>query len=93
MANAFGWPLATTRPAVLADREVTADVASVARRWVVAAYDDLRRAGPERADQVRQILDDHVIPWFGPQTNTVADVSYVMTHHLSSVFVPGRPSR
>lgn len=80
MANTFGWPPATTRPCVPASRELANDIASVARRWVAAAYDDLRRAGPERADQVRHLIDGYIVPWFGPQTTTVADVSYVMTH-------------
>jgi integrase len=80
MANTFGWPPATTRPSIPASYALADDVASVARRWAAAAYDDLRRAGPERADQVRSILDGYVVPWFGPQTTTVADVSYVMAH-------------
>lgn len=80
MANTFGWPPATTRPSLPASHELANDVGSVARRWVATAYDNLRRAGPERADQVRHILDGYIAPWFGPQTTTVADVSYVMTH-------------
>jgi hypothetical protein len=80
MANNFGWPIATPRPAAPTGPRLADDIASVAHRWVAAAYDDLRRAGPERADQVRRLLDGYVIPWFGPQTTTVADVSYGMTH-------------
>ena len=57
-----------------------ADVESVARMWVAAAYDDLRRAGPDRARQVRRILDGHVLPWFAPQTTTVGDITYFMVH-------------
>lgn len=57
-----------------------ADVESVARMWVAAAYDDLRRAGPDRARQVRRILDGYVLPWFAPQTSTVGDISYFMVH-------------
>jgi integrase len=84
MVNPYGWSgtahemsgAATT----LAAREVPADVASVARMWVVAAYDDLRRAGPDRAFEVRRILDGYVIPWFGAQTTTVGDISYFMVH-------------
>jgi hypothetical protein len=84
MVNPYAWAgtaqemsgAATT----LADREVPADVASVARMWVGAAYDDLRRAGPDRAFEVRRILDGYVIPWFGPQTTTVGDISYFMVH-------------
>jgi hypothetical protein len=48
--------------------------------WVAAAYDDLRRAGPDRAKQVRRILDGYVLPWFAPQTTTVGDISYFMVH-------------
>jgi hypothetical protein len=66
--------------ATLAACEVSTDVASVARMWVVAAYDDLRRAGPDRALEVRRILRSYVIPWFGRQTNTVGDISYFMVH-------------
>ena len=84
MVNPYAWSgtaqemsgAATT----LADREVAADVASVARMWVAAAYDDLRRAGPDRAFEVRRILDGYVVPWFGPQTTTVGDISYFMVH-------------
>ena len=80
MANNFGWPIATPRPLAPTSLRLADDVASVAHRWVAAAYDDLHRAGPERADQVRHLLDGYVIPWFGPQTVTVADISYAMTH-------------
>jgi integrase len=61
-------------------RELPSDVASVAGLWVTAAYEGLRRAGPDRQSQVRWVLDRYVIPWFGPQTNTVADITYFMTH-------------
>ena len=64
----------------LPDWELPGDVASVARVWVAAAYDDLRRAGPDRAFEVRRILDRYVVPWFGPQTTTVGDISYFMVH-------------
>ncbi|MHB1929066.1 MAG: hypothetical protein ACYCUG_06535 [Acidimicrobiales bacterium] len=47
---------------------------------MAAAYDDLRRAGPDRARQVRRILDGYVLPWFAPQTTTVGDISYFMVH-------------
>ncbi|MBV9661001.1 MAG: hypothetical protein JO337_07580 [Acidimicrobiales bacterium] len=57
-----------------------ADVESVARMWVTAAYDDLRRAGPDRAKHVRRILDGYVLPWFAPKTTTVGDISYFMVH-------------
>lgn len=47
---------------------------------MTAAYEDLRRAGPDRAVQVRRLLDAYVIPWFGPKTATVGDISYFMVH-------------
>ncbi|HEX4863551.1 MAG TPA: hypothetical protein VFV02_05740 [Acidimicrobiales bacterium] len=53
MANPYGWSGTAHEmsgaAATLAAREVPTDVASVARMWVAAAYDDLRRAGPDRA--------------------------------------------
>ena len=83
MLNRYGWTGTVNpgsgRPAT-SERELRADVASVARIWVDAAYDDLRRAGPDRAEQIRRILDSYVIPWFGPQTSTVGDISYFMVH-------------
>jgi hypothetical protein len=83
MVNTYGWTQTVNpdagRPAT-SERELKADVGSVGRMWVDAAYDDLRRAGPDRAEQVRRILDSYVIPWFGPQTSTVGDISYFMVH-------------
>jgi hypothetical protein len=61
--------------------------------WVAAAYDDLRRAGPDRATQVRRILDSYVVPWFGPQTSTVGDISYFMAHEWLLFLVGRRPSQ
>lgn len=58
--------------------------------WVAAAYDDLRRAGPDRARQVRRILDSYVVPWFGPQTATVADITYPMVHEWLLMLVDRR---
>ena len=58
----------------------SADVASIARFWTVAAYDDLRRGGPERAERVRRIIDGYLIPWFAPRTATIADLTYFMAH-------------
>jgi hypothetical protein len=76
MDNAYRWfPAATP-----ANREVPADVASVAQMWVAATYDDLRRAGPDRGTRVRGVLDRYVIPWFGPQTSSVGDITYFMVH-------------
>ncbi len=56
------------------------DIASVGELWVATGYDDLRRAGPDRATQVPWILSRYVIPWFGPQTSTIGDVTYFMVH-------------
>lgn len=58
--------------------------------WVAAAYDDLRRAGPDRAEQVCRILASYVIPWFGPQTGTIVDITYLMVHEWLLTLV-GRP--
>ena len=76
MDNAYRWSPAATP----ANREVPADVASVAQMWVAATYDDLRRAGPDRGTRVRGVLDRYVIPWFGPQTSSVGDITYFMVH-------------
>lgn len=84
MAHTYGWSPTTTAtsiPSATAKRrDAATDVASVALMWVAAAYDDLRRAGPDRAEQVRHILACYVIPWFGPQTATVGDITYFMAH-------------
>jgi hypothetical protein len=76
MDNAYRWPPAATS----ASREVPDDVASVAQMWVAATYDDLRRAGPDRGTRVRGVLDGYVVPWFGPQTASVGDITYFMVH-------------
>ncbi len=60
--------------------KLSPDVASVAKAWMAAAYDDLRRGGPERAERVRRIVDGLLVPWFAPRTTTVADVTYFMAH-------------
>lgn len=78
----------------LAARGVAGDVASVAGMWAVAALDDLRRAGPDRAAQVRRILESYVLPWLVPRTGTVGDISYVMVHEWLLMLVgrwPGDP--
>jgi integrase len=56
------------------------DIASVARAWMNAAYEDLRRGGPERAERVRRIVEGYLVPWFAPRTATITDVSYLMAH-------------
>jgi integrase len=60
--------------------KIQPDVASIAHAWTSAAYEDLRRGGPERADRVRQIIDTYLVPWFAPRTTTVADITYFMAH-------------
>jgi integrase len=61
-------------------RKISPDVASVAQAWMAAAYEDLRRGGPDRAERVRRIVDGYLVPWFSPRTATVADVTYFMAH-------------
>ena len=61
-------------------RKISPDVASVAQAWMAAAYDDLRRGGPDRAERVRRLIDGYLVPWFAPRTATIADVSYFMVH-------------
>jgi integrase len=56
------------------------DVASLSRAWMAAAYEDLRRGGPERAERVRRIVEGFLVPWFAPRTATIADVTYFMAH-------------
>jgi len=58
---------------------------------VVAAYDDIRRAGPDRAEQIRRILDGYVLPWFAPRTTTVGDITYTMVHEWLLALVGRRP--
>jgi integrase len=60
--------------------KIQPDVASVARAWMNAAYEDLRRGGPERAERVRRIVEGYLVPWFAPRTATITDVSYLMAH-------------
>ena len=60
--------------------KIQPDIASVARAWMNAAYEDLRRGGPDRAERVRRIIDGFLVPWFAPRTTTVADVTYYMAH-------------
>ena len=82
MTNIYAWsagqdPVGATRQS---PSELAADFRSVADLWVATAYDDLRRAGPDRAVQVRWILERYVHPWFVPQTDTIGDVTYFMVH-------------
>jgi integrase len=68
-------PAARPQPA-----KIQPDVASVARAWMNAAYEDLRRGGPERAERVRRIVEGYLVPWFAPRTTTISDLSYLMAH-------------
>ena len=81
MTNIYAWsasqdPVASTSPS---PSELAADIRSVADLWVSTAYDDLRPAGPDRAAQVRWILERYVHPWFAPQTDTIGDVTYFIS--------------
>jgi integrase len=81
--DSFRNPLTVPRPKSLAKPIVPVirpDVASVAQAWMTAAYDDLRRGGPERADRVRRIVEAYLVPWFAPRTTSIADVTYPMAH-------------
>ena len=60
--------------------KMQSDVASVAKAWMAAAYEDLRRGGPDRAERVRRIVDGYLVPWFAPRTTTVSDITYYMAH-------------
>ena len=84
MDNAYRWSPATPATwdpaATWVGRVAPDDVASMAHMWVAATYDDLRRAGPGRGTRVRGVLDRYVIPWFGPQTASVGDITYFMVH-------------
>ena len=82
MTNHYAWlperdSLAFASPITEAS---ATDIVSVGELWVTTAYDDLRRAGPDRATQVRWILSRYVNPWFEPQTSTIGEVTYFMVH-------------
>ncbi len=47
---------------------------------MAAAYEDLRRGGPERAERVRRIVEGFLVPWFAPRTATIAEITYFMAH-------------
>ena len=82
MTNHFAW--LPERDSFAFESSITkasaTDIATVGELWVATAYDDLRRAGPDRATQVRWILSRYVNPWFGPQTSTIGEVTYFMVH-------------
>jgi len=73
-------PSGTGRRAEPAAPVIRPDIASVADAWMAAAYEDLRRGGPERAERVRRIVEAYLVPWFAPRTTTIADVTYFMAH-------------
>jgi integrase len=68
------------KPPAAEPAKIQSDVASVAKAWMSAAYEDLRRGGPDRAERVRRIVDGYLVPWFAPRTTTVSDVTYLMAH-------------
>lgn len=82
MTNDYAWSAAidSIGPVSSVRIALAADICSVGELWVSTAYDDLRRAGPDRATQVRWILNRYVNPWFAPQTATIGDVTYFMVH-------------
>src|SRR5487761_1695066 len=61
-------PTRATPPAQREPAKLQPDVASLAKAWMAAAYDDLRRGGPERAERVRRIVEGFLVPWFAPRT-------------------------
>jgi hypothetical protein len=73
-------PTSRPKPAAPKPAKIQPDIASVAKAWMDAAYEDLRRGGPDRAERVRRIIDGYLVPWFAPRTTTVADVTYYMAH-------------
>jgi AcrR family transcriptional regulator len=73
-------PTRQPKPAPPKPAKIQPDIASVANAWMNAAYEDLRRGGPDRAERVRRIIDGYLVPWFAPRTTTVADVTYYMAH-------------
>ncbi len=64
MTHAYAWSGMPdiSGPAALAPSALPADIGSVGELWVNTAYDDLRRAGPDRATQVRWILNRYIVP-------------------------------
>jgi hypothetical protein len=58
MKNDYAWSadIDHIEPLPLARGPSAADIRYIGELWVSTAYDDLRRAGPDRATQVRWIL-------------------------------------
>jgi integrase len=71
---------ARPEPVAAPQARIQPDVASVAKAWMNAAYEDLRRGGPDRAERVRRIIDGYLVPWFAPRTATITELSYLMAH-------------
>ena len=67
-------------PIPLGPSALVADIRSVGDLWVATAYDDLRRAGPDRAAQVRWVLDRYVNPWLALHAGTVGDITCFRVH-------------
>ena len=82
MTNIYAWWATqdSVGPIPPGPSALAADIRSVGDLWVATAYDDLRRAGLDRATQVRWILNRYVNPWFAPQTGTLGDITYFMVH-------------
>jgi len=82
MTNIYAWSASqdSVGPIPPGPSALAADIRSVGDLWVATAYNDLRRAGPDRATQVRWILNRYVNPWFAPQTDTLGDITYFMVH-------------
>lgn len=70
-----GRPKHSQQPAAVA-----ADIATVSKAWMVAAYEDLRRGGPDRAERVRRLVDGYLVPYFAPRTTNVSDITYQLCH-------------
>jgi integrase len=68
------------KPAAPPPARIQLDVASVAKAWMNAAYEDLRRGGPDRAERVRRIVEGYLVPWFAPRAATISELSYLMAH-------------
>jgi integrase len=69
-----------TQPARPQPAKIAPDIASVAKAWMSAAYEDLRRGGPDRAERVRRLVEGYLVPYFAPRTTTIADVTYQHCH-------------
>jgi integrase len=73
-------PRRPNRPAQPQPAGIAPDIASVSKAWMAAAYEDLRRGGPDRAERVRRLVDGYLVPYFAPRTTTVSDITYQLCH-------------